>query len=183
VRYLREVPGIEVPDDVIARIEGVPASRQEDEGVKIATEIQKVRRTGLTFAPEAGSWRLRQVINKLILEDKIFADVGSLGTEHNQAIRPLLNQRKIPQILVSTGASYWGAQHDDFPDTIGWQPSYVTEGRAYGTWIRKNAPNAKTSASAPMAVASREGMPGLYRSAATRMERSGKKSEAWSRPR
>ncbi len=33
----------------------------------IATEIQKVRRTGLTFAPEAGSWRLRQVINKLIV--------------------------------------------------------------------------------------------------------------------
>lgn len=39
VRYLREVPGIEVPDDVIARIEGVPADRQEDEGVRIATEI------------------------------------------------------------------------------------------------------------------------------------------------
>ena len=32
----------------------------------IASEIQKVRRTGLTFAPEAGTWRLRQVINKLI---------------------------------------------------------------------------------------------------------------------
>ena len=84
-----------------------------------------------------------QLTNKLILEDKVYAIVGSLGTEHNQAIRPLLNQRKIPQILVSTGASYWGAQHDDFPDTIGWQPSYVTEGRAYGTWIRKNAPTAK----------------------------------------
>ena len=50
-----------------------------------------------------------QMTNKLILEDKIFADVGSLGTEHNQAIRPLLNDRKIPQILVATGASYLGA--------------------------------------------------------------------------
>jgi ABC-type branched-subunit amino acid transport system substrate-binding protein len=84
-----------------------------------------------------------QLTNKLILEDKIFADVGALGTEHNQAIRPLLNQRKIPQILVSTGASFWGLQGKEFPWTIGWQPDYIAEGRAYGDWIKKNAPNAK----------------------------------------
>ena len=84
-----------------------------------------------------------QLTNKLILEDKIFADVGSLGTEHNQAIRPLLNDRKIPQILVATGASYWGLQYKQFPWTIGWQPDYIAEGRAYGDWIKKNAPNAK----------------------------------------
>ncbi len=47
-----------------------------------------------------------QLTNKLILEDKVFAIVGSLGTEHNQAIRPLLNARKIPQVLIATGASY-----------------------------------------------------------------------------
>ena len=34
--------------------------------VGIAAQIQKARRTGLTFAPEAGTWRMRQVINKLI---------------------------------------------------------------------------------------------------------------------
>jgi branched-chain amino acid transport system substrate-binding protein len=84
-----------------------------------------------------------QLTNKLILEDKIFADVGSLGTEHNQAIRPLLNDRKIPQILVATGASYWGLQYKQFPWTIGWQPDYIAEGRSYGLWIAKNAPNAK----------------------------------------
>jgi branched-chain amino acid transport system substrate-binding protein len=84
-----------------------------------------------------------QLTNKLILEDKIFADVGALGTEHNQAIRPLLNDRKIPQILVSTGASYWGLQYKEFPWTMGWQPDYIAEGRAYGEWIRKNAPSAK----------------------------------------
>ncbi len=84
-----------------------------------------------------------QLTNKLVLEDHIFADVGALGTEHNQAIRPMLNQRKIPQILVSTGASYWGLQYKQYPWTIGWQPDYIAEGRAYGIWIAKNAPNAK----------------------------------------
>src|ERR687886_104278 len=84
-----------------------------------------------------------QLTNKLILDDKIFADVGSLGTEPTQAARPILNERKIPQIFVATGASYWGLQYKQFPWTIGWQPDYIAEGRAYGTWIRKNAPNSK----------------------------------------
>ena len=84
-----------------------------------------------------------QLTNKLVLEDKVFAIVGSLGTEHNQAIRPFLNARKIPQVLIATGASYWGLQYKQFPWTIGWQPDYIAEGRAYGEWIKKNAPNAK----------------------------------------
>jgi branched-chain amino acid transport system substrate-binding protein len=84
-----------------------------------------------------------QLTNKLILEDKVFAVVGSVGTEHNPAVRPLLNDRKIPQLLVSTGASYWGLQYKQFPWTVGWQPDYIAEGRAYGEWIKKNAPNAK----------------------------------------
>ena len=40
-------------------------------------EIQKVRRTGLTFAPEAGTWRMRQVINKLITEEDLYGAVES----------------------------------------------------------------------------------------------------------
>ena len=44
----------------------LPSLRVDAFTVEIASEIQKVRRTGLTFAPEAGTWRLRQVINKLI---------------------------------------------------------------------------------------------------------------------
>ena len=39
--------------------------------------MQQARRTGLTFAPEAGTWRLRQVINKLISDDDLFGAVES----------------------------------------------------------------------------------------------------------
>ena len=84
-----------------------------------------------------------ELTNQLLLQDNVYAIVGSLGTEHNQAIRPLLNQRKVPQILVSTGASFWGTQAKQFPWTIGWQPDYISEGTAYGKWIAQNAPNAK----------------------------------------
>jgi branched-chain amino acid transport system substrate-binding protein len=84
-----------------------------------------------------------QLTNQLLLQDKVFAIVGSLGTAHNEAIRASLNQQKVPQILVSTGASEWGTRAREFPWTIGWQPDYVAEGRAYAKWIVQNAPNAK----------------------------------------
>jgi branched-chain amino acid transport system substrate-binding protein len=84
-----------------------------------------------------------QLTNQLVLQDRVFAVVGTLGTEPNIPIRPLLNQRKVPHILVSTGASYWGLQYKQFPWTSGWQPDYIAEGIAYGRWIAQNAPNAK----------------------------------------
>ena len=84
-----------------------------------------------------------QMTNKLVLEDKVFAVVGSVGTEPNRAVQPFLNQRKVPQSLVSTGASYWGTEYKQWPWTSGWQPDYVAEGRVYGKWIAKHAPTAK----------------------------------------
>ena len=84
-----------------------------------------------------------QLHNKLVLQDKVFAIVGTLGTENNLAIRPMLNQRKVPQILVSTGASYWGLHYKQFPWTSGWQTDYVAEGRIYARWLRANRPNGR----------------------------------------
>jgi radical SAM family uncharacterized protein len=55
----------------------LPSLRVDAFTVGIAAQIQSARRTGLTFAPEAGSWRLRQVINKLITEDDLYAAVES----------------------------------------------------------------------------------------------------------
>ena len=79
-----------------------------------------------------------QLTRKLVEEDKVFATVGQLGTEHNLAVRGYLNQAKVPQALVSTGASYWGTQFAEFPWTIGWQPDYIAEGRIYGLHIKAN---------------------------------------------
>ena len=55
----------------------LPSLRVDAFTVGIASELQKGRRTGLTFAPEAGSWRMRQVINKLIREEDLYGAVGS----------------------------------------------------------------------------------------------------------
>jgi radical SAM family uncharacterized protein len=53
----------------------LPSLRVDAFTVSLAAEIQKVRRTGLTFAPEGGTWRMRQVINKLISEEDLYAAV------------------------------------------------------------------------------------------------------------
>ena len=55
----------------------LPSLRVDAFTVKIAAQIQRARRTGLTFAPEAGSWRMRQVINKLITNDDLYSAVES----------------------------------------------------------------------------------------------------------
>jgi len=79
-----------------------------------------------------------QQTRRLVEQDKVFATVGQLGTEHNLAVRPYLNQQKVPQSLVSTGASYWGTQYKEYPWTSGWQPDYIAEGRLYGLHIKAN---------------------------------------------
>ncbi len=84
-----------------------------------------------------------QLTRKLVEEDKVFAIVGSLGTEVNQAIQPYLNSGRVPHVLVSTGASNFGKDYKKYPWTIGWQPDYVAEGRLYGLDIARNKPNAK----------------------------------------
>jgi len=58
----------------------------------------------------------------------------TLGTPPNAAIRQYLNDNKVPQLFVSTGASMF-ADPEHFPWTIGFNPSYVTESRIYGKHI------------------------------------------------
>ncbi len=55
----------------------LPSLRVDAFTVGLAASLQRARRTGLTFAPEAGTWRMRQVINKLITEDDLYTAVES----------------------------------------------------------------------------------------------------------
>jgi branched-chain amino acid transport system substrate-binding protein len=80
---------------------------------------------------------------KLVEQDKVFATLGGLGTEPQQAVREYLNKNKVPQLYVSTGATFWGAQQKDYKWTLGWQPDYQGEGSIYGRRIRAQTPNAK----------------------------------------
>jgi branched-chain amino acid transport system substrate-binding protein len=76
-----------------------------------------------------------QLTRQLVEQTKVFAIVGSLGTEPNLATRPYLNAANVPQMLVATGATTWGRDWKTYPWTTGWQPDYELEGKIYGQAI------------------------------------------------
>src|SRR5580765_7733356 len=84
-----------------------------------------------------------QQTRKLVEEDKVFATFGALGTEPQQAVVDYMNDRKVPQMLVSTGATEFGARYRERPETMGWQPDYFAEGRIYGKYAATNFANKK----------------------------------------
>jgi branched-chain amino acid transport system substrate-binding protein len=86
-----------------------------------------------------------QQTRRAVEADRVFAMLGGLGTENQQAVRGYMNQRRVPQLYVSTGLSEFGSQHGRFPWTIGWQPDYVQEGILLGRYVRQNLPNTKVA--------------------------------------
>src|SRR3981189_2183391 len=79
---------------------------------------------------------------KLVESDEVFLIFASLGTASNAAIQKYMNNMKVPQLFVATGASRWG-DPEHFPWTIGWQPNYRAEARIYATYILQHHPSAK----------------------------------------
>jgi radical SAM family uncharacterized protein len=55
----------------------LPSLRVDAFTVSTATQIAQARRTGLTFAPEGGTWRMRTIINKLITEEDLYSAVDA----------------------------------------------------------------------------------------------------------
>ncbi len=81
-------------------------------------------------------------VRQLVEQDQVLFLFNTLGTPPNTAIRGYLNDSKVPQLLVATGADKWN-DPKHFPWTMGWQPSYRIEARIYARYILKNLPNAK----------------------------------------
>ena len=79
---------------------------------------------------------------KLVEDDGVLLIFNSLGTPTNSAIRAYMNEKKVPQLFVATGATKWN-DPKQFPWTMGWQPSYQIEGRIYAKYILKELPDAR----------------------------------------
>ena len=83
-----------------------------------------------------------ELVRKMVEEDQVLALFNTLGTPPNTAIQGYLNENKVPQLFVATGANKWN-DPKNHPWTIGWQPSYQIEARIYARYILKHMPNAK----------------------------------------
>ncbi|HVH76411.1 MAG TPA: ABC transporter substrate-binding protein [Stellaceae bacterium] len=83
-----------------------------------------------------------EMTRKLVESDRVLFTSGALGTPTMSAVWHYMNQKKVPQLFVSTGATKW----DDpkgHPWTMGFFVSYQAEGRIYAAYILKNKPQAK----------------------------------------
>ncbi len=79
---------------------------------------------------------------KLVEEDGVSFIFNPLGTPCCLAVRDYLNERKIPQLFVATGAATF-SDPEHFHWTIGLQPNYQTEASIFAKHILKTKPDAK----------------------------------------
>jgi len=81
-------------------------------------------------------------VRRLVEQDEVLALFQTLGTPPNSAIHKYVNAKKVPHLLLATGATKWG-DPKNFPWTMGFNLSYQSEGQIYAKWLLKNKPNAK----------------------------------------
>jgi ABC-type branched-subunit amino acid transport system substrate-binding protein len=83
-----------------------------------------------------------EMTRKLVESDNVLFLSGSVGTPTNSAVWHYMNEKKVPQLFVSTGATKWD-DPNGHPWTMGFFVSYQAEGRIYANYILKNKPDAK----------------------------------------
>lgn len=79
---------------------------------------------------------------RLVESDEVLSVVGTMGTPTNSAIVKYMNLKSVPHIFLASGASKWG-DFKSSPWTMGWYPTYRSEGNIYGSYIRDNIKDAK----------------------------------------
>lgn len=89
--------------------------------------------------------RMLENARRLVEEDRVFALFGTLGTATNSAIVDYVNERGVPHLFLATGATQWGANPDEWPWTIGWQPGYALESAVYADYLKRERPDAKVA--------------------------------------
>lgn len=80
---------------------------------------------------------------RLVEREKVAFILFQIGTPTAFAVRKYLNDAKVPQLFIGSGASTWNEESDKFPWSVGWQPLYTEEGRSIARHILKNKPDAK----------------------------------------
>jgi branched-chain amino acid transport system substrate-binding protein len=88
--------------------------------------------------PAAAVERTRQLVES----DQVLLIFGSFGTASNFAVRPYLNERKVPHLFIASGDQSWNLP-EAFPWTMGWQPQSRGEGRIYANYLEAFYPERK----------------------------------------
>ncbi|HXQ90881.1 MAG TPA: ABC transporter substrate-binding protein [Acidimicrobiales bacterium] len=95
------------------------------------------RKIDYTYLDDAyNAAKTAPLTRQLVLQNKIFADVGSLGTPTQLAVQSYLNSQKVPQLFIESGCNCWS--EPQYPYSLGWQPPYTVEGKILGYYIAQH---------------------------------------------
>jgi branched-chain amino acid transport system substrate-binding protein len=81
---------------------------------------------------------------RLVESDQVALVFNVLGTPLNMAVRPYLNQKKVPQLFIAAGATDFN-NPSKFPWTMGWQPNLQAEAGFYAKDLLARKPGAKVA--------------------------------------
>ena len=84
-------------------------------------------------------------VRRLVEQDEVAFIFCVLGTPLNLAVRPYLNQKKVPHLFNAAGSQRF-ADPEKFPWTMGWQPSLRNESVFYAKRVLATKPGAKIAA-------------------------------------
>jgi branched-chain amino acid transport system substrate-binding protein len=128
-----------------------PASAYGTIGKAIAAYFKKVNNEGgingrkINFVSLDDGYsppKTVEMVRKLVEQEQVAFVFQTLGTPTNSAIHKYLNEQKVPQLFVATGATKWN-DPKNFPWTMGWQPNYQTEGHIYAQYVLRSVLNPK----------------------------------------
>src|SRR5256885_7314160 len=79
----------------------------------------------------------QQVVRQLVLQDKVFAILGGLGTPTHTGVLDFLNTNRVPDLFVASGSLSWN-QPAKYPITFGYNPDYTLEGKILASYVKAN---------------------------------------------
>lgn len=88
-----------------------------------------------------------EMIRQLVEQEKVLAILNPLGTPGNVVIQKYLNAKHVPQLFVGSGAERFYDPKVKW--TMGWFPSYYSEGVLLAKFVLKNRPDAKIGMLSP----------------------------------
>ena len=121
-------------NSIIAKTEGAYFRMINDQGGINGRKIEFISYDDAYSPPKTV-----EQTRKLIESDEVLFLFNQLGTPTTMSVIKYVNAKKIPQLFIAAGGTIFG-DHKTYPWSMGFQPSYQSETRIYGKYLRDNYP-------------------------------------------
>lgn len=122
---------------IIARTEGAYFKMINEQGGVNGRKIEFISYDDAYSPPKTV-----EQTRKLTESDEVLLLFNQLGTPTTMSVIKYVNAKKVPQLFIAAGGTIFG-DHKTYPWSMGFQPSYQSETRIYGRYLRENYPSGK----------------------------------------